>query len=333
MLHPLESKLAAAWPPSEWADVTVVAAVSGGCDSVALLRALTAVKAAGEGRICAAHLNHRLRPEADKDQRFVVDLCSRLGVECEVGHIDVGRAAAEEGEGIEAAARRCRYRFLQEAAGRFGARFVVTAHTADDQTETILHRIIRGTGIRGLGGMARVRTLGHASLVRPLLGVRRAELIAYLDDLAQTHRHDSSNADRRFTRNRIRLELLPRLRERFNPEIDEAVRRLGSLAGEAQTVIDRLVDERFERCVSPDGPDAVAVDLDALADWPPYLVRELFAAVWRRRSWPLQPMGLTQWDELARLAASPTSAARRDFPGGVTVEVVKGRMRLSRCGQ
>ena len=241
MPHPLESKLAAAWPPSDWADVTIVAAVSGGCDSVALLRALTAVKTGGQGRVSVAHLNHRLRPEADDDERFVVELCGRLGVICEVGHVDVAGAAAEAGEGLEAAARRCRYRFLQEAAGRLGARFVVTAHTADDQAETILHRIVRGTGIRGLAGMARVRTLGHAALVRPLLGIRRAELVAYLDELGQPYRHDSSNADRRFTRNRIRLELLPRLRERFNPEIEEALLRLGTLAGEAQAEIDALV--------------------------------------------------------------------------------------------
>ncbi len=330
MPHPLESKLAAAWPPSDWADVTIVAAVSGGADSVALLRALTAVRIAGEGRVSAAHLNHRLRPEADHDERFVVDLCRRLGVVCEVGHVDVRRAAAEAGEGLEAAARRCRYRFLQEAAGRLGARFVVTAHTADDQAETILHRIVRGTGIRGLAGMARVRTLGHASLVRPLLGIRRAELIAYLDELGQPYRRDSSNADRRFTRNRIRLELLPRLRERFNPEIEEALLRLGTLAGEAQALVDSLVGELSERCVRDEGPNATSVDLSALEGRPRYSVRELLMSVWRRMNWPLQAMGMAQWDELAGLAALPATTARRDFPGGVAVEIADGRMRLSR---
>ena len=196
---------AEAWPPSQWANVTVVVAVSGGCDSVALLRAMAALKAGGEGRLCAAHLNHQLRPDAETDERFVVELCGRLGVPCEVGRMDVGRLAAQAGEGLEAAARKARYRFLKQTAGRLGARFVATAHTADDQAETILHRIVRGTGIRGLAGMARARRLGHATLVRPLLGVRRAELQAYLDAIGQPCRHDPSNLDPRFTRNRIRL--------------------------------------------------------------------------------------------------------------------------------
>ncbi|MBN1396146.1 MAG: tRNA lysidine(34) synthetase TilS [Pirellulales bacterium] len=328
-MHPLESKLIDSWPPGDWADVTVLAAVSGGCDSVALLRAMTAVRSAGEGRIVAAHLDHGLRPDADEDRQFVVELCGRLQIDCEAERIDVGREAQRRGEGVEAAARRCRYRFLKTAAEKFGARFVVTAHTADDQVETILHRIVRGTGVRGLSGMARTRRLGHASLVRPLLGIRREELLAYLRDLGQTYRVDASNADRRFTRNRIRLELLPRLRRRFNPEIDAALLRLGAIAGRSQAVIDRLVEERFEQCVVIENKDAVAVDLGVLVDWPPHLVRELFMAVWRRRQWPLQPMGMAQWEELARLAAAGADA-RRDLPGGVTAEIASGKIRLRR---
>ena len=134
---------------------------------MALLRAIFRLKTAGEGRVIAAHCNHQLRPaEADADEAFVVDLCRRLGVACEVG-----RAALDPdgGDGVEAAAREARYRFLEETADRVGARYVVTAHTADDQAETILHRILRGTGVGGLGGMSRTRPLGQATLLRPLL--------------------------------------------------------------------------------------------------------------------------------------------------------------------
>ena len=247
MLHPLESKLAATWPLSDWGDVTVVVAVSGGCDSVALLRAMTALKTGGVGRICAAHLNHQLRPAADEDERFVVELCRRLGVRCEVGRAAVDQLAARSGDGVEAAARTARYHFLEETAGRLGARFVATAHTADDQAETILHRILRGTGIRGLAGMPRSRPLGHATLIRPLLEVRREEMRAYLDALAQPYRHDPSNADLRFTRNRIRHQTMPQLRRQFNAGLTEALLRLGTLAGEAQAVADELVAERLDR--------------------------------------------------------------------------------------
>jgi tRNA(Ile)-lysidine synthase len=364
MPHLLESKLADAWPPAQWTDVTVLVAVSGGADSVALLRAMVALKGGGAGRLCAAHLNHQLREGAPDDERFVVDLCRRLGVTCEVGRIAVERLAAESGDGVEAAARTARYRFLEQAAGRLGARFVVTAHTADDQAETVLHRILRGTGIRGLAGMARTRPLGHAALIRPLLGVRRAELRAYLDALGQPCRRDPSNLDLRFTRNRIRRSLLPRLQRQFNPDVVEALLRLASLAGDAQAVVDGLVEQCFDRCVTSDGPNAVRIDLrraDILVcsvasvhglelvcdEYVPerrlslressgtfaerkatYLLRELLAAVWRRMGWPRQSMGSVKWDELADLATAP--GAKRVFPGEIVVEAAEGELRLSR---
>jgi tRNA(Ile)-lysidine synthase len=327
MPHPLESKLAAAWPLSDWADVTVVVAVSGGCDSVALLRAVQTIRTDGAGRVCAAHLNHQLRPDADDDERFVRDLCHRLGVMCDVGRLDVERLAAESGDGIEAAARQARYDFFAQAAGRLGARFVATAHSADDQAETILHRIVRGTGIRGLSGMTRVRPLGHATLIRPLLQVRRVELQAYLDAIGQPYRNDPTNADLRFTRNRIRHETMPQLRDRFNSGVTDALLRLGSLAAEAQEVVDALVEKQMDRCVTIEGPQAVRIELAGLADQPPYLVRELLMALWRRQGWPMQAMGQRKWDELRELAAS-AEPLQCVFPGGVTVDVAAGTMRL-----
>jgi tRNA(Ile)-lysidine synthase len=328
MLHPFETRLAESWPPSAWADVTVLVAVSGGTDSVALLRAMAALKTGGDGRLYAAHLNHRLRPEADDDERFVVDLCGRLKVTCEVGRADVMQSAT--GDGVEAAARAARYRFLEETAGRLGARFVATAHTADDQAETVLQRILRGTGIRGLSGMGRARPLGHAVLIRPMLEIRRAELAAYLEALGQPFCHDRSNADPRFTRNRIRNQLLPRLQKYFNPEVVESLLRLGALAGEAQAVIDADVDACFDRCVAIDASGEVRIEIESLAVRPRYLIRELLMAVWRRMGWPMQSMGMVKWDELCGLATLTASTAKQVFPGGVVVEVAGGEMRLTR---
>jgi tRNA(Ile)-lysidine synthase len=325
----LESKLAAAWPPGDWSEVTVLLAVSGGSDSVALLRAMAAIKGDGPGRLCAAHVNHHLRAEADADEAFVVDLCRRLGIPCEVGHAAVTQAAADAGDGIEAAARQARYRFLEDAAGRLGARFVVTAHTADDQAETILHRIIRGTGVGGLAGMARTRPLGHAALIHPLLGIRRAELAAYLDALAQPCRQDLSNADLRFTRNRIRHELLPWLAEQFNSGVIEALLRLGTLAGETQAVVDRLATDLLERCVRADGPGDLRIDTAELTGQPRYLVRELLIAAWQKQNWPMQSMGFAQWEQLADMSAAG-AAAKQMFPGGVLAEVAAGQLRLSK---
>jgi len=278
------------------------------------------------GRICVAHLNHQLRPDADADERFVVDLCSRLGVPCEVGRVVLEPEVCSN-IGLEAAARSARYRFLEEAAGRLGARFVVTAHTADDQAETILHRILRGTGVRGLAGMARARRLGHATLLRPLLGVRRDELRAYLDAIGQPCRDDRSNLDMRFTRNRIRRGLLPRLERQYNREVVESLLRLGVLAGEATGVIDLLVDEQFDRCVVLDGRNAARIALDAVAGRPRHLVREMFMILWRRMDWPLRSMGFVQWEGLCDLAAA-APPAKQVFPGGVAVEVADDELRF-----
>lgn len=324
--------------------MSVVVAISGGADSVALLRAMHALKTGGEGRLSAAHLNHGLRgPEADADQAFVADLCAKLGVPCHMGRADVEKLAAERGDGLEAAAREARYRFLTRAAAEAGARFLVTAHTADDRAETILHRILRGTGIAGLAGIARTRFLPEAglTLIRPLLGIRRAELIAYLDELGQPFRHDPSNRDPRFTRNRIRHDLLPMLAEGFNPGVVEALLRLGTLAGEVQTVVDRLVEELAARSVVARTPGFAEIEAAPLADQPRYLLRELLIAVWREQGWPMQSMGFAEWDELAGMAAvseEPPGAGegpgrfKRDFPGGVSAAVEAGRLVL-RGGQ
>ena len=258
-------------------------------------------------------------------------------------------------DGIEAAARQARYEFLEAAAAREGARYVVTAHTADDQAETILHHIIRGTGIAGLAGMARTRPLGPATLIRPLLGFRRAELLAYLSDLGQPFRDDSSNRDTRFTRNRIRHELLPRLAEEFNSGVVEALLRLGSLAGESQEVIDGLAGELADQYVRQEGPGAVFIKAIGRSGTPcltkdgkqgvrhgvpdlrptPYLLRELLMEIWRRQGWPMQAMGFAQWDLLEQMLACPAGSSlgrssRQTFPGGILAERGESGLRLRR---
>jgi tRNA(Ile)-lysidine synthase len=334
--HTLEAKLATAWRPEAWQDVTVLLAVSGGPDSVALLRAMTTLKRGGAGRVLAAHVNHQLRAEqSDEDEAFVIDLCRQLNVPCEVHRAEIARLTALAGGGLEAAAREIRYGFLRRAATRLGARYVVTAHTADDQAETVLHRIIRGTGIAGLSGIWRARPLGPVTLIRPLLAVRRAEILRYLEDVRQPYRVDSTNRDTRLTRNRIRHELLPDLADRFNPGVVEALLRLGRLAGEAQAVLDRMVEGLQEQCVREAGPDRVRIRLGPLADQPRYVVRELLMAAWRGRDWPLQAMGFVQWDLLADMAlgAEERSAAvlrKQMFPGGVLCEAGPGHLELSR---
>src|SRR5262245_22167743 len=228
----LEQKLAAAWPPGQWRDMTVMVAVSGGPDSVALLRGMAALKleAGGAGRMIVAHFHHHLRGGADDDAQFAAVLAGRLELPFERGDADVRQLTGERGDGVEAAAREARYAFLQSTAQCQGARYVVTGHTADDQVETVLFNIVRGTGLTGLAGIPRVRMLGPAvSLLRPLLAVRRSEVLEYLEAINQPFCTDPTNTSCDFARNQLRHQLLPLLREKYNPDIDSSLLRLSQV--------------------------------------------------------------------------------------------------------
>ncbi len=323
-LHSFEQQLATAWPFADWRDLSVVLAVSGGADSVALLRAMHALKTSGPGRLTVAHFNHRLRgDESEADERFVTRLCQRIGLECVVGY-----AGATElqtvGDGLEAAAREIRYRSLQQSAEQAGARFLVTAHTADDQTETILHHVLRGTGLGGLAGMSRARALGPAvTLIRPLLDVTRKNVLDYLAAVDQSFRQDSTNSDRQFMRNRVRHELLPMLERDYAPGVRESLLRLGTLAADAQQFIERAAEELLERVLVEQSANRVALDCRKLAGANRHVVREALLSVWRRQGWPLQAMGFTQWSLLADMAqAGPrdSPAAKQVFPGAITAQ-------------
>jgi len=316
-----EQLLAASWPAEQWKDVSVVVAVSGGADSVALLRALAVLKQPGAGKLTAAHFNHRLRgDESDGDQQFVTQLCQKLGLLCAVGS-STPLALESGGDGLEAAARDARYAFLQATAEQLGARYVVTAHTADDQAETVLQRVLRGTGLSGLAGIPRARTLGPAvTLLRPLLEIRRGQILDYLRMIEQPWREDSTNAELHFQRNRIRNELVPLLERDYNRAAVEALLRLAKLAADAQQVIDEQVSALLAAAVNWDGENAASVDCRKLAGRPRHLVRELLLRVWTLRSWPLQSMGFAEWDLLAGMAlGTPESPAssKRILPGNV----------------
>ena len=333
-MHPFEEKLLLSWPPERWKDLTVLLAVSGGADSVALLRAMVAVRQGGAGRLIVAHLNHGLRgAESDADDAFVAELAGALGCSVKIGRNSIASHASER-TGVEEAAREARYEFLQRAAEEEGARYVALAHTANDQAETILHRIVRGTGIAGLTGMPRVRPLGPAvTVIRPLLSFMRAEVEEYLQQLGQPFRNDASNLDSRFTRNRLRHEVLPWLAREFNPHVSEALLRLGSLAGEIQSVVDRQVVRVFEHAVTSRPPHSVAVQCRKLAGLDRYTVRELFVAIWRCQSWPQQSMTRPHWDELADIALAdvePRMGRTKMFPGAVQAQKQGEQLSLTR---
>jgi tRNA(Ile)-lysidine synthase len=317
--HKLERRLAESWPVSEWRDTHVVLGVSGGPDSVAMLRAMATLKKenGGRGQLRIAHLNHGMRATAaDADETWLRLLCEQLKLPLEIERIDVAALAAKQGDGWEAAARVARYDFLRSAAERIGARFVATAHTADDQVETVLHRILRGTGIDGLAGMPQSRPLSASvALVRPMLTLNRREVLDYLAAIKQDYRTDASNENTQWTRNRLRHELLPQLRERYNSQVDAALMRLAQQAGEAQQVIVELAAKLAEDCVVADFVRA-QIDCSKLEGRPPIVIREVFKLAWRQARWPEQSMGFDEWRQLAALASGAGSQPL-NLPGNI----------------
>jgi tRNA(Ile)-lysidine synthase len=296
-----------------------------------MLRAAVALKrrCGGSGRLFVGHLNHGLRDaEADEDVRWLQQLCEKLAMPLEVGKADM-TSAARQRDGLEAAARAARYDFLRDVAESLGARFVAVAHTADDQIETVLYRILRGTGIAGLRGIPRVRALSPSvALIRPILAMRRRDVLEYLTAIGQDFRTDSSNANPRWTRNRLRNELLPALRKYYQADVDNALLRLAAQAIEAQAIIEdlaaRLVESAVEKSEVQDErtragreKQILRINCRRLDDQAALVVREVCKIAWQQMGWPLQSMGFDEWQQLAAMILSTGDVPVVNLPGNV----------------
>ncbi|HET9496911.1 MAG TPA: tRNA lysidine(34) synthetase TilS, partial [Candidatus Limnocylindria bacterium] len=229
----------------------LVLAVSGGPDSMALLHGAAALSRSRGWQLVVAHLDHGLRPDSAADATFVTEAADALGLTWRLRRTDVAAEAGARGFGIEEAGRAARYAFLDAVAADLGSEtLVATAHTADDQAETVLFNLARGTGQRGLRGMRTRR----GRVVRPLLHARRADLRAALDGAGLPYRLDPTNDDLRRTRARIRGEVLPAL-EALNPAAVEALVRFASLAADDDALLDALAAAELTRRRGPEGID------------------------------------------------------------------------------
>ena len=334
----MHERLEQSWPAARWKDLTCILAVSGGADSVALLRVIHELKLkhGGEGRIIVGHFNHGWRGEhSDADADFVESLAGELGLLYRGGKVaDPDPKSPGATNQSENSARNQRYEFLLATARKEGARYLATAHTMNDQVETVLHRILRGTGLKGLGGIPSNRQLSESvSVIRPMLSIERDEILEYLLGLGQPFCSDSSNLDCNYTRNRIRERLLPLLKDQFNPEVSSALLRLGNLAQHAQNEIDQLVESFITRAVTVDHSDdavAVVVDRLELAKLTRFMRGEVFKSVWTSRAWPMQAMGFEQWDSLAGLADESVDPKPLMLPGAIVVTVDQRSVKLTK---
>lgn len=252
----------------------VLAAVSGGPDSLGLLHALHEGGAAhGVARLEAAHLDHGLRGnESAGEADWVADWCARRGIPCHVGRADVAALAARQKIGKPEAARAARAQFLEETAARVGAAKIATAHNRDDQAETVLLHVLRGAGTHGLAGIPAKR----GPYVRPLLDVSRADIEAYCAAHGLDPRRDPSNLSPDASlRNRVRLDLLPRLAREYNASVGEALHRLAEIAGRDADYLAQLAEGELRRLTRVAHAAAIVLDRAALADAHPAMQRHV----------------------------------------------------------
>jgi len=328
-LSNIERRFQQSFPPCGWERFRVLVAVSGGPDSVALVHLL--VRSGGKREnLVVAHVNHQLRgADSDRDADFVSELCRNLGITSRIRAVQP--LTLNDRNGIEEAARRLRYACLREFAEAEGARYVLTGHTADDQAETILYRLLRGTGLHGLRGIPRSRPFGPAALVRPLLGFRRQELLRYLDELGVTYRSDATNESLDFARNRVRHLVIPAALQ-VHPAAIDGVLRLGQTVQETYDFIHRQVQSAVEQCVLLRDKLSVVVDRDQLAALDPFLIQEILLDLWRSQRWPMRNLTRRHIVALRQLIMSPpdqhTGAIVVHLPGQVEFRLDEHRMSL-----
>lgn len=261
----------------------VVVGISGGPDSVAMAHLLQTLGF----RLHLAHLDHGLRPDSREDAALVRQLSRAWNLPLHLERAEVARYADAHGLSLEAAAREVRYRFLFRVARDVGAQAVAVAHTQDDQAETVLLHLLRGSGLTGLQGMRPKTHLWDPAipLVRPFLGISRQEVLAYCREQNLPYREDPTNRDLRFTRNRIRHLLLPLLEREFHPRVRETLARMARVVQQEVEVLQALTEQAWDRVVQEAGEAFVFWDVSAMRDLPAGVRYHL----WRRMALRLRP--------------------------------------------
>ena len=322
------------------ADETVIVAVSGGADSTALLLALHELRSVNKlfVKLCVAHLDHKLRPSSTKDAKWVAELAEKLGYQCVVGRSKVAELASSNTDNLEQAAREARYKFLERTAKRKSANYVLTGHTMDDQAETVLLRLMRGSAASGLGGMDLQRPLGKNSsikLVRPLLWARRSDTETYCRLRKTEFLRDEMNDDQKFARVKVRQQLLP-LMQSFNNKIVEALSRTASQLREDAAVLLNDSDALLKRAAVLDHVDdetgTPVLDVKVLAAAPSALRRRAL------RQWISGGRGSSRRLEMVHLVAVEKllegAAGGRvvELPGGSRVRRKRNRLEFEKQG-
>lgn len=322
-MHPFEKQVLAFCRAHQLIspESTVLVGVSGGPDSMALLHALAALRPALGCRLHAAHVDHGLRPrETPAEERLVAGICRDLEIPLAVERVATQEVARRRRLSLEEAARVLRYRFFEAAARECGAGRIAVAHTADDQAEEVLIRLLRGAGRGGLSGMRPRRENG---VVRPLLGLWRRDVLAYLAAGDTPYCLDSSNMDRRFLRNRVRHDLLAELRA-YNPAISATLCRTAEVLAAEDDLLARLTAEALAAVAEigeKNGCPVVEVDGGAFGALDLALRRRVAEQIFCLLG---EKPTFARIDAVLRLAAIPSG--ERHFHNGLRVRKASGRL-------
>ena len=302
----------------------ILVACSGGPDSLALLEILWRLRVRYQLRIAAAHFEHGIRGEASaSDARFVQEFCAQQGIPAYIGAADVPAAARRSGESLEQAARTLRYAFLEETRRVHGLDLLAVAHHADDQAETVLMRILRGTGTAGLAAM-RPRSGADGHIIRPFLGVTKREIQSWCEQEKLQPRLDATNELPDCTRNRLRLQLLPQLEREYNPELARGLCQLAEVAADEADYLEQQVtacwqDSRYVR-LAPE----LALSQSGLKSLHPALQRLMIRRFWLGISGSGKDLGFVHAELIRQQLLTGTTGSRQQLPGGFTTQLAYG---------
>lgn len=302
----------------------VMVAVSGGPDSMALLHVFCEIRQEWDLRLAAAHVNHGLRKEAGEEEEFVRRYCEKWQVPFQSRRIDIRQLARQQKKSLETCAREYRYKFFQEVLQETGASVIATAHHQDDQAESVLLHLLRGSGLKGLRGI-RPR---HDNIIRPLLCVNKKEIFEYLHSNAVEHCIDSSNDEVHFLRNRIRHHLIPLLQEHYNPRMIENLNQLADIARLENEVIEHQVLQLWTTVVQRENRNLIELDVERLAAaHPAYRRRLILLALARLKGdygWSMNDV-----ERILDLSGKPGSARRIPLRKRVTVRKLYNTLQFT----
>lgn len=295
---------------------TVLLAVSGGADSVAMLHAFAMLRDRLPMQLIVAHLNHGMRPDAAEDALFVETMVRHMGIPCVCEAVDVPAYQRQHRLSPEDAARRLRYGYLRATATQWRADHIAVAHTADDQAETVVMRLLRGAGLRGLAGIPPKR----GTIIRPLIRVQRRDIVAFLQKYHIVFRDDPSNQQRHYLRNRLRLDLMPHLRGQYNPRLTEILSTTALLLAEDETTLQALARQHLETARLPGQSAQIALRIDRLTPLPVGLQRRILRQALSEVSDQLDDIGAKHIAAILHLLRTEAGSRRVSLPHQLLVE-------------